>query len=293
MRSSERRRFARLKSEIVRRVQEQFPEVPADITAWRKKEIGLFQKALSQEIKSQVSEKWFYTHMKSHHSSLPRIDMLDMLSQFVGHDSWDQFNRQHNRRTVTWRPLFFVTIPLLVAVTWWGFYPSCSKFCFVNLYGRQPIDGQEVNVYLLQEGESPLLLGLDEEACVCVDDMNAGAQLMISSAYFVNDTIVRKSRKGETEQVALRPDDYAQLISMFANSDVANWQSYRSNLMDMFMANARIYELKSNGSRPVALYNREEFVNKLTMPIDQGRPLEIVDITYEKNKISILRYIRK
>ena len=169
MRPSERRKFSKLKSEIVRSLQEQHPEVSSDITTWRKKEISLFQKALSRELKSQVSEKWFYTHLKSDHSSLPRIDMLDLLSQFVGYDNWEDFDRKGGRVRPHWKSAFLVTIPLVAGMTWWWGASafSCSKFCFSNIYSRSPVDRASISVYFTRPGESPQLAPLDEGSC-CV-----------------------------------------------------------------------------------------------------------------------------
>ena len=87
-------------------------------------------------------------------------------------------------------------------------------------------------------------------------------------------------------------DDYAQMIKMFANAEVDDWHRYRAGMLEMFAENARIYELTANGS-PLALYNREEFVDKLTLPQAERKHLEVLDLSYTGDKIGILRFSRQ
>ncbi|WP_277479137.1 hypothetical protein [Catalinimonas alkaloidigena] len=74
--------FNLLKREIARQLRTTFPEVDQEIEAWKGKEIRHLQEDLIRSVNGRVSEKWFYTHIKSAHEHLPRIDMLDLLSQY-------------------------------------------------------------------------------------------------------------------------------------------------------------------------------------------------------------------
>ncbi|MEM9328272.1 MAG: hypothetical protein AAGA85_21570 [Bacteroidota bacterium] len=293
MRPSDRRRFEQLKLEVVRRMRSEHPDLSADISTWRKRELELLQEALSRETKSQVSEKWFYTHMKSNHGSLPRIDMLDMLSQFVGYKNWDDF--RPSRSTAFPLPWMGSLLAILsvVGLGWWILIPSCSTFCFVNLFGRQPINSASIDVFVHPTDESPLMLSIDEQGCVCVQEVDNEVKMTVRSAYFVNDTILRRPSNRAIEFVALRPDDNAQMIRMFANGKVEDWQRYRAHLLGMFMPNARIYEFAQRATAPVGLFNREEFVDLLTLPYMERADLKIIEIAYERDKIITLRFERK
>ena len=52
---------------------------------------------IQENTKNSVSEKWVYTHLKSENNEkLPRKDMLDILSVYVGKKSWNDFT--HTQR---------------------------------------------------------------------------------------------------------------------------------------------------------------------------------------------------
>ena len=49
--------------------------------------------------KGSISERWFYMHLKKEVSEkLPRIDTLDLLSQYCGYQNWRDFVRQQNEK---------------------------------------------------------------------------------------------------------------------------------------------------------------------------------------------------
>ena len=63
---------------------------------WTGEDIRNFQDAISEELNERLSERWFYTHMKpSKNEKLPRIDMLNILSRYVGYKNWDDFTNHH------------------------------------------------------------------------------------------------------------------------------------------------------------------------------------------------------
>ena len=61
----------------------------------------MFQEDLFQEVKGKVSEKWFYTYFKNDAPKLPRIDMLNLLSSYVGFENWYAFKSAHIYDTST------------------------------------------------------------------------------------------------------------------------------------------------------------------------------------------------
>ena len=42
-------------------------------------------------MKGSISEKWFYTHIKHEQEKLPRIDVLNLLAEYVGFRNWQAF----------------------------------------------------------------------------------------------------------------------------------------------------------------------------------------------------------
>ena len=107
-----------LKKGIVERMKAAYPGINPDISEWKGQEIVDFQEELVTKANGQVSEKWFYTHMKSGSRSLPRIDVLNLLSRYAGYANWDDFVfRQSGNQGKTFRPdrsnRVFILVPLL------------------------------------------------------------------------------------------------------------------------------------------------------------------------------------
>ena len=122
---------------------ESYPHASDSISDWKGQMIYQFQEDLMEKVQDQVSEKWFYTHMKKGSSRLPRLDILNMLSRYAGFDSWDDFkyrtdlpvdpaDRNRSGRV-------FIIVPLVVAglllVLWAGFKLFSSRnytLCFAS-----------------------------------------------------------------------------------------------------------------------------------------------------------------
>ncbi len=72
-------------------MQQSYPGINPVISEWKGQEIVDFQEELLQKVNARISEKWFYSHMKSEKSILPRIDILNLLSSYVGYANWNEF----------------------------------------------------------------------------------------------------------------------------------------------------------------------------------------------------------
>ncbi|WP_379965963.1 hypothetical protein [Epilithonimonas sp. UC225_85] len=67
-----------------------------DISKWRGIDIIYFQEDLRQKAKGNISEKTFYTYFKNNaQEKIPRIDMLNILSVYVGYNSWSEFRKKN------------------------------------------------------------------------------------------------------------------------------------------------------------------------------------------------------
>ncbi len=88
--------FEQLKSEIQARYLEN--HIPSDdnIANWKGIDIIYFQEDLRKHSKANISEKSFYTYFKtSPVHKLPRIDILNLLSNYAGYISWYDFKKNH------------------------------------------------------------------------------------------------------------------------------------------------------------------------------------------------------
>lgn len=82
--------FEILKKELTRQFFEENTASSTDISEWKGQDIVNFQEDIFSKTKSSVSEKWFYTYFKSEFKKLPRIDMLNLLSQYAGYSGWPE-----------------------------------------------------------------------------------------------------------------------------------------------------------------------------------------------------------
>lgn len=88
--------FELLKKEITNKFFESNSASSPDISEWKGQDITSFQEDVFAKTKSTVSEKWFYTYFKSDFKKLPRIDMLNLLAQYIGYHSWSDFVKKKN-----------------------------------------------------------------------------------------------------------------------------------------------------------------------------------------------------
>lgn len=86
--------FELLKREIQAEYLKKHSPSEEEISKWRGIDIVYFQEDLRKKAKGNISEKTFYTYFKStNKDKLPRIDMLNLLSIYVGYQSWYDFKK--------------------------------------------------------------------------------------------------------------------------------------------------------------------------------------------------------
>ncbi len=301
--------FQQLKKDIAHRLQEAFPAITPEIGQWRGQEIGCFQHDLMEKVQGRVSEKWFYTHIKAEQESLPRIDILDLLSKYAGFQNWQAYKASHiqqpegkpkevgkkaaDKKAKT--PIMYVSLVIVFALLMIVYInlgrTSTYQFCFVNAYNKNPVRSSEIDVILLQNEESPYWLKPDENGCFGIQSHEEQVRFVVKGAYYMTDTITRILNKAKAEeQIALAPNDYALMIHLFSNARVEDWQKRRSQLESMFAEEAHIYQVFSSDALGIEMYNKQEFIDKLTMPIRSLQNIEVLETTYEKGKIKALRF---
>lgn len=297
--------FQQLKEDVARTARRACPDNSPSIRSWKGQEIRCFQEDLISQVNGRISEKWFYTHIKADQDQLPRHDMLNLLSRYVGYSSWEDYQQQHTAtspkhlRSKSSRNRWYGAGLLLLLAGLVGFYirlqqATTYRFCFMNAYSKQSVASGDIEVMILSEGESPYRVPVDSSGCLTVDTRRSKVRLAIRSSYYKNDTLVRRLDKtNPTEQVALETDDYAWMIRLFSAADVSDWQQRRAQLDTMIAPSARIYQLYDDQTLGIELYNKQEFINKLTMPLRSLRQVEVLDIRYRKGRIQVLRFKQK
>ncbi len=303
MNEAEKIYFAKLKVSLSEKLRLDHPLVPEDIKQWKSKEIALFQEELLEKVNGRISEKWFYTHIKSEHKTLPRIDILDLLSSYLNYTGWSDFKNNHrlpikNTRSNNFKKylmigagFIIITSVILISISGTSNSYKDYQFCFVDQYTGLPVTDQPLSIVLLHNLQSPAIIRVDEQGCIKSKSNSESLKFIIRSPYYSSDTIIRDFSGAKlSEVIEVKPNDYTLIIHLFSSGKVSEWQDRRQDLDNMFHDNARIYQVFSHSSTALAIYNKDEFINKLILPTGTLKNLEILGAVYKEDKISVLRF---
>ncbi len=289
--------FTRLKGAVQAQVAERLG-IRKAAKDWSLNDIRDFQADLESVCKSSVSEKWFYTHFKNDSDKLPRVDVLNLLSQYCGFKNWDEFVFQENgeanseqeaterpkkRSLPRWAMLGFwaIVLPVLTYLFW----PQAEKktLLFTDAYTQEKVEMQKLDIRFT----TGPLIGKTASAIVRVQ----GDTLLVDGAYYKPKKVFLGGDE-DTVRITLFPDDYALMLNFFSRSSTDDWQKRHEQLMEAIHPEAKIFQ-----SHPqyegIELLNREEFIERLILPINSLKNLEIQDVVYKDDKIYRLRFIQK
>lgn len=293
--------FELLKGKIVETLQQNFPEIPNSISDWKGQHIFDFQEHLRLKQNENISEKWFYNHMKSGNSKLPRVDILNFLSKYVGYRNWDEFKLKNDDSVGKTSPdksnrvfylIPFLTLIVLSVIYFVSdfMYKQEYTFCFYDGDTKETIENSLIEISVLSDDESPVYYICNNEGCFTLKTNKRIIKFVVETPYYHSDTIVRNLNKfNRTENVKLKIDDYAVMIHYFSNSNVKDWLKRRENLDQMFSDSVKIFQVM-DGTIGMEMYNKWEFINKLMLPANSLREIEIIDAKYEGEKICRLRF---
>jgi len=324
--------FNTLKKEIAETFRKTYPSCTIAIEEWKGQDITNFQEELILKVKGRISEKWFYTHIKSEGEKLPRIDMLNMLSQYAGYKDWRDFTSKQTdftkevhenepiieelttestpislkkdigpetntirKSSYSKRWIVILSSALLLSVLLFLVFRNNNRTyhcCITDLNGQALVPNSKVEVHLLKKHESPVAIGCDNNACFEIKTSEDQIQFTINSPYYRPDTIVRGLEESYTEeQIKLKTNDYALMIHYFSTSSINDWKQRRTKLEGMISGEAKIFQVYMDGSG-MELFNKTEFINKLTMPLKSLKNIEVIETRYSGNQISLLRFIQ-
>ncbi|MEM6806747.1 MAG: hypothetical protein AAF696_35425 [Bacteroidota bacterium] len=304
MQASELLYFQELKKELEKAFRLDHPACDTPIQEWKGQEISDFQEDLEQKVKGRISEKWFYTHIKKENQArLPRIDMLNLLSAYAGYENWQDF--QHRKaglkKDTAQTPVKHLPYALwailgigIFCMGFWAISPkkeTCS-FCIIDETTREPVES--LKIFLLDADESPRTYRADTKGCIKLSCKADQLRFVVSAPYYQSDTILRMCESLEKrEEIGLRSDDYAMMIHFFSRNKEEDWLRRRRQLGEIFAEQARIFQVSPDREIGMEMYNKEEFINKMTSPIRSLGQIEILETQYEEGKIVSLRFIQK
>lgn len=285
-------------------MQQSFPGISVSISEWKGQDIVNFQEELLQKVNAHISEKWFYTHMKSaDQGKLPRIDVLNLLSKYVGFADWNDFVFKNSGKllspAVKSGNRYFLIVPLL-AIIIMGllllFYKMISTreytFCFYDADTKEAITNTRIEVSLILDDESPLSYLCSPDGCFTMKTDRSFIKMVVSTPYYRNDTIKRALKKfNPHETIGLNANEYALMLRYFSEMNVEDWQKRRLKLDEMIDEKAVICQVW--GDKKVTgmeLFTKWEFIDKMTMPSHSLKNIEILNTKYIGDKIVVLRF---
>ena len=289
-------------------MQQSYPGINPSISEWKGQEITDFQEDLRIRVNANISEKWFYTHMKTDQPSIPRIDMLNLLSRYAGYVNWDDFVFRNGQTLINPQPTaagdknpnhLFLLIPLLaiaIVLLFYGLFRIFNtqqyRFCFYDADTREPIANCNIEIRMLLDGESPVIYRCGPDGCFMLKTDRSKVKLVVTAQYYQTDTIVRILKKlSLNETVNLHANDYALMIHYLSTMKVDDWEKRKQRLSNMIDDQAMIYQvMNDHKTTGTALYNKQEFIDRMTMPSGSLKNIEILDSQLSKNKIVVLRF---
>jgi len=278
-----------------------YPGIPDRIEDWKGQEIIDFQEELRIHVNEHISEKWFYLHMKSDTSKLPRIDILNFLSKYVRYVDWNDFRYRHEEKRKSGTPAeesnrLFYLIPVIMLVAFGAIFAIIKfgttreyQFCFNNQLTKKPVTDGSIDIVLLKRNESPEYITCDSDGCFSIRTNKPAIRFIVKAPYYRMDTIRRVLRRDRrSEMISLRTNDYALMIHYMSKARVVDWEARRTQLDKMISDNAMIYQVFIDETLGMEIYNKWEFINKITMLSTGLKNLEIIETTFEREQITAL-----
>ncbi len=268
---------------------------PKSIGEWKGEEIVLFQEDLFDKVKAKVSEKWFYTYLKKDVEKLPRIDMLNMLSEYVGFTNWNTFKKEHENHAQfvakgkETNYLFLAVIPVVILA--WFLLKTSNEFhfCFVDELQNKSVE-VALDIKIINKEESPIVLKTDSLGCFTYETSSEYITFVVKSPYHKTDTIVRHIDSNKNQKVHLTPDDYALMLQFYTDGNIKDWRKHKSKLQGLIADKAVIYQFHSNNIG-IELFDKGDFIRLLTIPTSSLQRIKILERTFENGKIIKLKFI--
>ena len=91
----------------------------------------------------------------------------------------------------------------------------------------------------------------------------------------------------------LKTIDYALILHYFQTYNVSDWKKRREQLDKMFADTALILEVFNKGTLGMEMYDKWEFIDKISVPSENLRQIEILDTEYYQDQIVIMRFTQQ
>ncbi len=299
--------FQHLKEKVLLKYQEQYPFFQGNWKSFSAQDIQNLIGLIEVQCKQSISEKWIYTHLKPEsNSKIPRKDMLNILSEFVGYSGWDEFVFEDKTPAVVTKlpsetksyKKAIVALGLIVAIgiTGFIFYNRTKKtdsqtIQLHNEFTDEKVNSEEVKVFQIEDSVSKEL-EVKEGKVEVSSTSDTKSKLVIQSPYYEPKTITINPKSSPSEpiqRIGLKPDDYAMMLKAFMVSDIKDWQTRKEQLNQILSDNLEVIVMLKD-DLGAEFFNKKEFSQLLVIPTESVKKMKIVEIKNDAaNKIQFLR----
>ncbi len=289
--------FYQLKKSVLEQYQNSYPYFNGSWKSFSAQDILNLIDDIQLITKQSISEKWIYTHLKPEtNQKLPRKDMLDILSVYVGKSGWDEFvfngNIKENNNNFKlgfsnkigiWVLFFGV---LIAGFFIWKFLSKEEqKLEFQNSFTKDSIEKEEVKAYVVEDTVEKQI-----DINSSTFNIDKATKVVLKSPFYKPKEITILPNE-PIAKVELNPNDYAMMLKAFMKSDIKDWQTRKEQLNKILSDNLEVMVMLQN-NLGAEYFNKQEFSQKVILPTASLKKLKIVELKQENdNKISFLRLI--
>jgi len=302
---TELEKFQELKQKVLLKYQEHHPFFQGTWKTFSSQDIQNLIGLIEEKCKQTISEKWIYTHLKPEtNNKIPRKDMLNILSEFVGFSGWDEFTfeeksvqtiqgsqSEKSKISKKWLLLFFIPLALVVVFFSKKEESKPKTIQLNNEYTNEKVNAEEVKVFEVKDSVKQEL-EIKEGKVQVSNNGNEKSKLVIQSPFYLPKTIVINPNGTTTEppkRIDLKPDDYAMMLKAFMLSDIKDWQTRKEQLNKILSDNLEVIVMLKD-DLGAEYFNKSEFSQKLIVPTASLKKMKIVEIKNDANdKIQFIR----
>lgn len=287
--------FYQLKKSVLEQYQNSYPYFNGSWKSFSAQDILNLIDDIQFITKQSISEKWIYTHLKPEtNQKLPRKDMLDILSVYVGKSGWDEFvfNGNIKENNNNFKLGFSNKIGILVLVfgvliagffIWKFLSKEEQKLEFQNSFTKDSIAKEEVKAYFVEDT-------VEKQIDINSSTFNIDkATKVVLKSPFYKPKVITILPNEPIAKVELNPNDYAMMLKAFMKSNIKDWQTRKEQLNKILSDNLEVMVMLQN-NLGAEYFNKQEFSQKVILPTASLKKLKIVELKQENdNKISFLR----
>ncbi len=294
--------FYELKKSVLEHYKKRYPYFEGSWKNFTSQDILNLIDDVQVQTKNSVSEKWIYTHLKPEtNEKLPRKDMLDIFSQYVGTSGWDEFKFQpiDNNDAVNQvtkssnKKKYFIfgciTFVLFGSVFWKMYYKNnqLKTIQFEEKFSNDSISSSSTKVYVVEDKVEKEVELKDSKI-----EVDKNAQVVIKSPFY-KEKKIDLTQTPNVDKVSLQPNDYSNILQGFIKSDIKDWQTRKVQLQKILHDNVEVIVMLKN-NLGAEYFNKNEFSQKLIIPTPSLKKMKIVEVINDKNnQITFIRIIQE